>query len=40
MMVFDRIKQSIITGEADGAIRKYGLIPDDVRRTLGYAAAA
>jgi radical SAM protein with 4Fe4S-binding SPASM domain len=40
MMVFDRIKQSIMTGEADGAILKYGLNPDDVRRTLGYAAAA
>lgn len=31
-MVFDRIKQSVRTGEADGAIRKYGLDPEQVRR--------
>lgn len=31
MTVFDRIKESIRTGEADGALRKYGLEPDSVR---------
>ncbi len=37
-MVFDRIKQSIRTGEADAALAKMGLIPGQVRRDLGYAA--
>ena len=32
MMVFDRIKETVRNGEADGAIRKYGLDPDEVRR--------
>tara|TARA_X000000368_G_scaffold344703_2_gene283605 strand:- start:27488 stop:28633 length:1146 start_codon:yes stop_codon:yes gene_type:complete len=34
MMVFDRIKESVRNGEADGAIEKYGLNPDEVRRTM------
>ncbi len=34
-MVFDRIKQSVVSGEADRAIEKYGLDPDNVRRRLG-----
>lgn len=34
-MVFDRIKESIRTKEADGAIRKYDLDPDKTRIQLG-----
>lgn len=30
-MVFDRIKASIVSGEADGAIRKFGMNPQHVR---------
>lgn len=33
-MVFTRIKESIINGEADGAIIKYGFEPDKVRKYL------
>lgn len=33
-MVFDRIKQSVRSSEADGAIRKYGMNPEEVRRHL------
>jgi radical SAM protein with 4Fe4S-binding SPASM domain len=40
MMVFDRIKESIQTGEADVAIRKYGQDPDAVRRSTGLRLAA
>jgi radical SAM protein with 4Fe4S-binding SPASM domain len=40
MMVFDRIKASIRTGEADVAIRKYGQDPDAVRRSTGLRLAA
>ena len=35
-MVFDRIKESIATGEADGAILKYGLDPEHVRKTVDF----
>lgn len=40
MQVFDRIKETIRNGEADGVIRKYGRDPSAVRAALGYAAAA
>jgi hypothetical protein len=39
MMVFDRIKQSIHSGEADGAILKYGLVPEDIRKRTALLAA-
>jgi radical SAM protein with 4Fe4S-binding SPASM domain len=35
MQVFDRIKESVKSGEADGAIRKYGLDPAAVRQRRG-----
>lgn len=35
-MVFNRIKQSIATGEADALIRRKGFVPNDVRRGLGF----
>ncbi|MEO0393927.1 MAG: radical SAM protein [Pseudomonadota bacterium] len=34
-MVFDRIKETVRNGEADDAVRKYGLDPDEVRREQG-----
>ena len=34
MMVFDRIKNSIQTGEADQVIAKYGIDPNLVRKKL------
>ncbi|GAB5389872.1 MAG: TIGR04083 family peptide-modifying radical SAM enzyme [Alphaproteobacteria bacterium] len=37
--VFDRIKESIHSGEADGAIRMYGLDPTDVRKARGFDLA-
>jgi radical SAM additional 4Fe4S-binding domain len=40
MMVFDRIKESVLSGEADRAIRQYGLDPERVRRDLGRSALA
>lgn len=39
MQVFDRIKESVRNGEADGLIQRYGLDPHKVRRDLGYAPA-
>ena len=39
MMVFDRIKETVRNGEADGTIRKYGLNPDEVRREQGLEPA-
>ena len=38
MMVFERIKESIRTGEADGLIRKYRLDPEKIRGFCGYPA--
>jgi len=35
MMLFDRIKQSLASGEADGAVRKLGRDPARLRRDLG-----
>ena len=35
-MVFNRIKESIASGEADLLIRKKGFDPDEVRRRLGH----
>lgn len=40
MMVFDRIKETVMTGEADAAIRMYGLDPDAVRKASGLYKAA
>ena len=40
MTVFDRIKDSIRTGEADAAIRMFGEDPDAVRRRTGHGLAA
>lgn len=40
MMVLDRIKQSIATGEADALILRSGCDPDQVRKALGYSRAA
>lgn len=40
MMVFDRIKQSIASGEADRAIVRYGLDPERIRRDGAFMAAA
>ncbi|NTF17260.1 radical SAM protein [Agrobacterium rubi] len=40
MMVFDRIKETIRNGEADAAIRMYGLEPSAVRSASGLLAAA
>jgi len=34
-MVFNRIKESIATGEADELIRRKGFVPEDVRRRVG-----
>jgi len=39
MMVFDRIKESVATGEADNLMRFYGLDPDEVRRDAGITTA-
>lgn len=39
-MVFGRIKESIRSGEADAAIRKYGLDPETTRRRMGVVEAA
>ncbi len=40
MMVFDRIKRSVASGEADAAIKKYGQDPVSVRRRLGPVRVA
>jgi hypothetical protein len=40
MMVFDRIKRSVASGEADAAIEKYGQDPVSVRRRLGPVRVA
>jgi radical SAM additional 4Fe4S-binding domain len=39
-MVFNRIKESIATGEADGLIRRFGRNPDAVRSMCGFAPLA
>ena len=33
-MVFTRIKESILTGEADGVLRRYGLTPEDIQKRI------
>ncbi len=33
-MTFDRIKESVLSGEADGALEKFGLNVDDVKRQV------
>lgn len=40
MMVFDRIKESIRTGEADGIIARMGRDPDMARQRYGFARGA
>jgi radical SAM protein with 4Fe4S-binding SPASM domain len=40
MQVFDRIKETVLNGEADGAIRKYRRDPDKIRAAFGRAIAA
>lgn len=40
MMVFDRIKSSIATGEADRLMLYYGLEPDTIRKNIGMREAA
>lgn len=37
MMVFDRIKETVKNGEADGAIRKFGKEPAEVRQKRGIS---
>lgn len=39
-MVFDRIKESVRSGEADGAIAKYGLAPERVKESARRAAGS
>ena len=40
MMVFDRIKETIRNGEADGIIAKMGKDPDQARKRYGWGHAA